>query len=278
MSSANRGAIRHQDDLYETPHWLVEALVPRLKRLFEYQGITAPRILEPCCGNGRVSRVLRHHFPNACIVTSDIQEYPELDQVIDFRDMEAFRGEKFDLVMSNPPFLHAEEIILRANGLLTSAGKTIMLERMNFLGSKQREPWLSTHVPGQNFSPRRPSFLPTRTSDSVEYSWFEFDDHPNFIGSFEYLPTMTCDGCKEVHYHRSCLCKLCDYGYCKKCFPDHKCKLFGRDFLWGCVNHPEVAMKKPCKKKITTRVDGKEKKVVCGLPLCEECWETHDHP
>lgn len=276
MSSTNRGRARNQDDAYMSPHWIVEALVPRLKRLFEYQGTTTPRILEPCCGNGRIARVLREHFPKADIITSDIQHYPELDKVVDFLDPSAFAGEKFDVVMSNPPFIHATPIIHKANTLLHEAGKTIMLERQGFLGTKGREPWLSTHVPGQNFSPRRPSFLPTRTSDSVEYSWFEFDDTPNLVGSFQYLDTMTCDGCKKVHYEK--LCHACDYGYCKSCFWGHTCKLFGRDFLWGCINHPEVAMKKPCKEKVKTIVDGKEKKVVCGLPLCDECWETHDHP
>lgn len=274
VSSANRGREREKDDLYETSFWLIEALVPRLQRLFEFQGTKAPYILEPCAGNGRIVRVLKHYFPKAVIHRWDINPHPENDRTQDF--LQDFTvGCLYDLIISNPPFMHAEAIIQKSQMLLNECGKVIMLERANFLGSKQREPWLRHNVPSQHFSPRRPSFLPTRLADSIEYSWMEWGRDPNLIGTFQMLDTIRCDTCKEVHYEK--ICHTCDYGFCKGCYPDHKCKLFGAPFLWGCVNHPDIGMKSACKAKIEVIVAGKKAKQVCGLPLCAECWETHSH-
>jgi hypothetical protein len=277
VSSANRGRIRNADDLYETPHFLIEAYIPQLVSRFMVQGKMSPAIWEPCAGNGRIVRVLKHHFPHARIIASDLQDYPDLDFTGNFLEMDATEYEKFDLIISNPPFFRAQEVCQHAMTFLKPDGTVAMLERIGFLGSKQREPWLSNHVPDVALSPRRASFLPTRQADSVEYSWLSWSPLAGrgpgvgSTGTLTYLDTLTCDEC-AVHYDK--ICPKCDYGYCKSHYKDHECKLFGADFLWGCINHPEIGMQKACKAKVK---DEEGKNTICGQPLCADCWTTHAH-
>lgn len=279
MSSANRGRARNKDDLYETAYWLIEQEVPRLRELL--RGIKQPVIWEPCAGNGRITRVLKHFFPDALIYSTDIGDYEGLDRCgvdflqadsLDYLDVGAGPLEP-DLIISNPPFFIAQEIIQHAQKLVKEGGYVVMLERLNFLGTKKREPWLTWDPPSSNISPRRCSFLPTRQCDSIEYGWFEFrhrqvSDHtPREYGEMRLMNTMSCKTCGEVHFDKAC--PGCDYGYCKTCYKDHeeidcKANLFGKDSLWYCYNHPERPMTNACKAK------------GCSLPFCDECWAEHD--
>lgn len=274
MSSANRGRARNKDDLYETPYWLIAAEIARLKVLL--WGIETPIIWEPCAGNGRITRVLKHFFPKAIIYSTDIGEYDGLDTSgVDFLLAESMPGdERPDLIISNPPFFIAQEIIEHAQALVKEGGHVVMLERLNFLGTKKREPWLRLAPPSSSISPRRASFLPTRQCDSIEYGWFEWTSeitsrfNRNEYGEMRLLNTMACAGCGEVQFDKAC--PGCDYGYCKVCYEDHEesernCRdnLFGKDALWYCYNHPERPMTNACKAK------------GCSLPFCEECWAEH---
>jgi hypothetical protein len=233
-------------------------------------GITRPVIWEPCAGNGRITRVLKHFFPDAVIYSTDIGDFPGIDGTIDFLLADSTPHGEPDLIISNPPFFLAQEIIQHAQTLVKDGGYVCMLERLNFLGTKKREKWLRSAVPDMDVSPRRASFLPTGQCDSIEYSWMTWrsikEDRPQEAcdtGWLHLLPTMLCSGCKEVHYDKSC--KSCDYGYCKSCLPEHDCmaNLFGKDSLWYCYNHPERPMTNACRAK------------GCSLPFCEECWAEH---
>lgn len=275
MSSANRGRARNKDDLYETPYWLIESIVPRLRELL--YGIEKPRIWEPCAGNGRITRVLKHHFPNALIYSTDIQEYGGVDHVVDFLAANNVDHTPFfkpcDLIISNPPFFIAAEIIQHAQTLVAQyRGNVVMLERLNFLGTKKREPWLYRDVPNSNISPKRASFLPTGQCDSIEYGWFEWgskwraDTNPQRFGEMRLMDTMSCSGCTKVQYTKGC--PGCDYGFCKDCFIDHtyeacQANLFGKESMWYCYNHPDRPMTNACRAK------------GCSLPFCEECWNEH---
>lgn len=271
MSSANRGRSRNLDDLYESPHWIIEAEIPRLKSMLT--GIEHPTIWEPCAGNGRITRVLKYFFPEATIYSTDLQEYKGIDRQLDFlqaMDTDYPFLDEPDLIISNPPFCIARQIIQHAQKLVHEEGHVVFLERLGFLGTKKREKWLRAAVPDIDVSPRRASFLPTGQTDSIEYAWMSWRsvhaDRPQAAcdtGWLHLLPTMMCSGCGETHYEKTC--KSCDYGYCKSCLPDHDCKrnLFGKESLWYCINHPKVPMDYACKAK------------GCSLPFCNECWEEH---
>jgi len=265
MSSANRGSERSADDFYQSPHWIVEAMIPRIKHLL--RDVENPRIWEPCAGAGRITRVLKHFFPEAIIYASDIGDFDGIDERIDF--LQCRDRSEWDLIISNPPFCLALECIQHAQSLVTERGHVLMLERLNFWGTKKREKFLFWDPPHTNISPRRASFLPSGKCDSIEYGFFEFqstwrmNNFPKEFGETRLLPTMLCWGCGDVQYNKACA--ECNYGYCKDCAPEHDCKrnLFGKDALWYCYNHPERPMTDACRAK------------GCSLPFCAECWAEH---
>ena len=272
MSSAKRGRERNQDDLYETPYWLTEAVMPTLRdRITTFEG----RILDPCAGNGRITKVLERYFGDTHeIVSMDLNPRSFLTHCGDFLEADVSTLGRFDAIVFNPPFSLAERFIRKAFELSSTTGVVMSLERVNFFGSKSRSEWFKSYCPSIAASPRRASFLPTKQADSIEYGWFYWKSHGSFdspYGRFHILPTTTCSdpGCEQPYEGRPC--KHCDYVYCKEHFDDdsHNCgrNLYGTAFLWACENHPTRAMVAACKKKAD--------KTTCGLPLCGECWETH---
>ncbi len=272
MSSTNRGSTRRELDLYETPYWMCEAVMPRIKEILHH--VEHPRIWEPCAGNGRITRVLEHFFPKALIYSTDIDAFDGIDDQVDFlkTSIANYPSDQVDLIITNPPFTFSAGIAQHAQNLVNKYGHVVVLEKLNFYGTKVRSPWLSRDVPNSNISPRRASFLPTGGCDSLEYMWMEFQSHsqslkqPKSVGETRILPTMMCAGCGEVQYNKTC--KFCNYVYCKDCFIDHTdeaCKrnLFGKDSLWYCYNHPDRPMTNACRAK------------GCSLPFCTECWAEH---
>jgi len=73
-----------------------------------------------------------------------------------------------DLVMTNPPFSLAQEVL---EWSLPRAKVVILLLRLNFLGSAKRCRLLQEHAPSVFVLPNRPSFTGKGT-DSIEYAWF----------------------------------------------------------------------------------------------------------
>lgn len=80
-------------------------------------------------------------------------------------------NDPYQVVISNPPFSLAMEIIQKS--FQVTKGHVIMLQRLNFLGSKKRAPFWWKYPPdvyvlGMN----RPSFKVDGSTDSIEYGWF----------------------------------------------------------------------------------------------------------
>jgi hypothetical protein len=84
-------------DLYETPSWCVDALIPHLPRF-------TGRVLEPACGSGKMVRALRLH--NFDVIGSDIAQGEDFLQQEPATDIRA--------VISNPPYDLAQEFIEHA--------------------------------------------------------------------------------------------------------------------------------------------------------------------
>jgi hypothetical protein len=180
MSSTNRGGERSEADYYPTPGWCVKRLLehPTLFRMQEQAG----EWLEPCIGDGAIVRAvnssLRRYNPEYPLprwTGCDIR--PECAAEVaglglmyfaqrDFTTLPP--GLKFDVSISNPPFSIAMDII---EASMVQANVTIMLLRVNFLGSAERQPWFLKHKPDVYLLPNRPSFIGGKT-DSIEYAWF----------------------------------------------------------------------------------------------------------
>jgi len=90
----------------------------------------------------------------------------------------------FDLAITNPPFRHAMEVV---QWCLAHAERSVLLLRLNFLGSVKRAPFLREHTPDVYVLPNRPSFT-GRGTDSVEYAWFDWDRRRNRPAQVQVLP------------------------------------------------------------------------------------------
>lgn len=110
MSAAHRGGERIAADNYPTPPWctrrILEALWP--------DGLGGLHIVEPCAGEGAIVRVALEKGATG-IVGGDIREmvWPWLDNLAHGATWDATQpiAERFDLLITNPPFSLAAEII-----------------------------------------------------------------------------------------------------------------------------------------------------------------------
>jgi predicted RNA methylase len=117
---------RIEDDFYATPPCAVISFLDQ----FELKG----SILEPACGQGHISKILRDYYPYEEIVSTDLIDRGFGEGNIDFLTHDFRR--KFDNIMTNPPFNLAQEFIERA--LELSEDKVIMFAKIQLLEGKAR--------------------------------------------------------------------------------------------------------------------------------------------
>lgn len=126
MSQRESGYERKERDLYETPTWPTEALLPHLP--------DAEAILEPAAASGQMVRVLRRH---ARVIASDIEPFEGLDGIGDFLERTDAQG--CTGIVTNPPFGLAPQFIEHALRLMEPVdGFVAMLLRTNFDHAKSR--------------------------------------------------------------------------------------------------------------------------------------------
>lgn len=117
---------RVKNDFYATPP---EATIAILDEI-ELKG----DILEPACGNGMISEVLKERYPDSNIVSTDLVDRGYGEGGVDF--LKDDFGRKFDNIITNPPFRYAKEFVERA--LKLSNDKVIMFAKIQLLESKKR--------------------------------------------------------------------------------------------------------------------------------------------
>lgn len=151
-------------DYYPTPEWGTKALL-------KYETFTG-NILEPCCGDGAMAEVLKE--TNCEIFASDIYDRGYGD-VCDFFNIK----EKYDNIITNPPYNIAENIIEHA--LAIANVKVCMLVRTAFLESISRyKRFYSKNPPNRVyvFSERLSMYPAGNTitgGGTTSYSWFVWD-------------------------------------------------------------------------------------------------------
>jgi len=107
---------------------------------------------EPCCGEGHISKVLKEYFPDALHLSTDIIDRDYGDGAEDFlrddyepRLLEFFQEggaveDKFDWIITNPPFKEAQKFIQKSLEL-TNVGVAMFL-KIQFLEGQSRKEWL----------------------------------------------------------------------------------------------------------------------------------------
>jgi hypothetical protein len=176
MSSTNRGSSRdsHISDYYITP---VDIIKDFLNKFIEIEGkYVFKTILDPCAG-GDDSHPMS--YPAALeafgikgnIDTVDIRQDSLAQLKTDYLQLSVL-PETYNMIITNPPFNHALEIIEKSLRDVSQDGYVIMLLRLNFLGSKKRKPFWDTNPPKYVFvHSKRISFF-GNTTDSIEYAHF----------------------------------------------------------------------------------------------------------
>jgi hypothetical protein len=180
MSSTTRPNRLPKDDCFFTPAWVTKAIAP-------YIGMHIARVstpgtfkrdlvaLEPAAGRGYIIRDLMAYGPadhgdELPIVRFDAvelrpEEAPGLLQLgagnvhsADFLDW-AQRGlDEYDLIITNPPFVLAQEFIQTTIDRMRPSSVAAFLLRLAFLGADCRQDLLKKTTPDVHVLSRRPSF------------------------------------------------------------------------------------------------------------------------
>lgn len=157
---------RAADDFYSTPEWVLE----RFLRSFAPTIAAPARILEPAAGDGALLSLLADCWPAAQLDAFDLHSrHTGVTQ----RDFWFDDGpERYDLVITNPPYVHAEAFVRYGLEKLAPGGRLALLLRLGFLGSLQRrELWQQSMAETIWVLSERPSFR-NGTTDFSEYAWF----------------------------------------------------------------------------------------------------------
>lgn len=178
MSSTNRGYNRHKSDYYVTPKNDVRIFLNHFTKINDISNDLFQdfKFLDPCCGGDKLNdptylSVIKELYDPKKIIGIDIREDSKADIKTDF--IKNYQpNEKYDIIISNPPFYLAEEFIEKSMELTEYGGYIILLLRLNFFGSKKRKPIFEKNMPHSCYvHHKRISFMNGAT-DSIEYAHF----------------------------------------------------------------------------------------------------------
>jgi hypothetical protein len=162
VSQRDSGYERKERDLYETPEWVTLALVPHLPA----PGV---RFLEPAAGSGKMARALRG--AGYLVDAFDIADGQ------DFLEMGGLTADTAGII-TNPPYVQAQEFIEHAISLTCSKGLVAMLLRTDFDHAKTRAHLfsMSPRFAKKVVLRRRIKWFEDSTgSPSFNHAWFIWD-------------------------------------------------------------------------------------------------------
>lgn len=122
MSQRDSGYERKERDLYETPWWVTAALINGHLRKFE-------KIWEPACGSGKMVDALG--IVDSEIIATDIGSGDDFLTYFSAPD-------GVEAIVTNPPYVLAQEFIEHALKLMEPEGCVAMLLRTDFDHAKTR--------------------------------------------------------------------------------------------------------------------------------------------
>lgn len=170
LAGGNSKYIREENDYYATPPTCTEALL-------EKENFTGT-VLEPCCGEGHISKVLKDNGLDVDSNDMINRGYGET-----FKDFLKEDFEKHDNIITNPPFKYAQEFIEKslslANSKVAIFAKLQLLEGVKrremfknaplkyiYVFSKRQTPWKN----GEQLNPQGKKWAST-----ICFAWFVFE-------------------------------------------------------------------------------------------------------
>lgn len=182
MSSTNRWYNRHKSDYYVTPQKDVQEFLETFLQVElengEYIWDRPDRLqrLDPCAWWDELHDMSYPAVINNMlwieIDTMDIREDSKAWFITDYLNCNV-KPNEFDVIITNPPFNLALEIIQKALQDVNEDWYVIMLLRLNFFGSKARRKFFDEHMPVSCYvHHKRMSFTEQWWTDSIEYAHF----------------------------------------------------------------------------------------------------------
>lgn len=212
LSSTNRSNARkeHMSDYYVTPISDIELFLKEFDKRVDVDW-NKINILDPCAGGNeeikdecgikelyhpmRYPTAIHNIFGECNISTMDIRKDSLACNQGDYLQIEL--ETRPDLIITNPPFANAVQIIEKALDDIKDNGYVIMLLRLNFFGSKERKKFFENLMPEWCFvHHKRISFCDKKdgngyvqfdkngnakhgSTDSIEYAHFVFRKNYN---------------------------------------------------------------------------------------------------
>lgn len=166
MSRTNGDVIPHE--VYETP-------IDHITELMNFVDFReGDRFLEPCKSGGNIY--------NLVPLPEESKEWCEILLGRDYLTHD-FGEAVFDVIITNPPFSLTREFLRKSLRELKPDGTLIYLQRLNYLGSRERVPfWREVGYPDATpILIPRPSFTGKGT-DATEYCWYVYDRGGRWLG------------------------------------------------------------------------------------------------
>lgn len=191
MSSTNRSNARdsHISDYYVTPISDIELFLKKFNEAVPLDW-TKLKIIDCCAGGneeikdtfGHVTEAFHpmsystaiHNVFGECNMDNiDIREDSLAETKGDYLEID-IKSSKPDIIITNPPFSNAVSVIEKAIDDVSDSGYVIMLLRLNFFGSKERERFFAKYMPECAFvHHKRISFTDKKDKDG----WVVFDQN-----------------------------------------------------------------------------------------------------
>lgn len=158
-------------DYYVTP---ISEIVLFLKEFSKIESnINSMNILDSCAGGDNFNPM---SYPEAFkklgftnkIYTIDIRKDSLADEKIDYFNFKL--NNKFDMIISNPPFSLAMDFIQKSLDDVKNDGWVIYLLRLNFLESKNRKLFFEKNMPEYIFVHHKRMSFNNKGSDSIAYA------------------------------------------------------------------------------------------------------------
>jgi hypothetical protein len=166
-------ADRHAHEYYATPEWAV-------RRLLEHRKLHG-HILDPTAGSGAILKAIRNFGYSNPMTAVEIRreeeeklkEYGEVF-ITDFLKWQP--QQKYDTIITNPPFNIAKEIIMKCHEIRAEKGQIIMLLKTAHLETGDRYNfWQKYPVSYLYALSERPYFEGDNVTDQAAYAWYVWD-------------------------------------------------------------------------------------------------------
>lgn len=166
LSGNNRKDGGEENDYYATE--------PRATHMLLARETFCPRIWEPACGEGHISKVLEAHGYE--VFNTDLIDRGFGLGGVDFLAAHQPPVQPFDII-TNPPYRFAQEFCERALAVVPEGHKVAMFLKLTFLEGKRRQRLYAQHPPQTVYvfssrvcCGRNGQFDPAR--NAVAYAWF----------------------------------------------------------------------------------------------------------